>query len=449
MSLEVALNSQPGTSIRALRAQSMLPIFMIVAVDFMGLGLILPLMPFYSEHNGASALTVGALISVYALCQFLAGPILGRLSDRYGRKPILLLSQVGSFAGYILFALSNTLWLIFIARIIDGLTAGNMSVAQAYVSDNSSIANRTKAFGVTSAAFGVGTMIGPAIGGLLATKSIHAPIWIAAGLSGLTILCTARFLPEGRPVLSDGPESETRPVRATLAAIKETETRRLTWMMICFYFALSMYMSGQALFLAGRFAWGGHPFDIENIGLIFAFVAAVNIVVQTVLMKRLTVWISEESMMTLGFLLMACGFVGIGLSHGLIALVSFLAVSNVGGSILRPVVVSQLSKRVTASRQGLVMGINQSIYALSAIAAPLVGGALINRSLYLAWALIIAAIACVGFFSAFWLKAPSQAANRFDDLQSAKPEAHDEIASRPRRLSLLSVNSEAQCIGEL
>jgi MFS family permease len=200
MPRNISERSQPPTR-PVLRRRELFPIILIVAVDFLGLGLVLPVMPFYAEQNGASPFSAGALIAVFGLCQFLAGPLLGRLSDRYGRKPILLLSQIGSLFGYILLALSQTLWLTFAARIIDGLTAGNMSVAQAYVSDNSSVSDRTRVLGTLATAFGVGTMIGPAVGGLLAEKSIHAPIWAAALLSCTSVEThptSARYVPPGR-----------------------------------------------------------------------------------------------------------------------------------------------------------------------------------------------------------------------------------------------------------
>jgi MFS family permease len=390
------LSEFPQPPLPGLRRRDLFSILLIVSIDFSGLGLVLPVMPFYAERNGASAFAVGALIAVFALCQFLAGPVLGRLSDRYGRKPILLLSQIGSFLGYILLGLSKTLWLTFAARIIDGLTAGNMSIAQAYVSDNSTVSDRTRVLGTLAAAFGVGTMIGPAVGGLLAEKSIHAPIWAAAGLSCASALCTGLLLPTRKPPGTTPGRHEVHPVRAMLATFRNARTSRLTRLMACFYFVLSMYMSGQALFLAGRFTWRGHPFSLENVGIVFAFAALINILVQTLLMKRLLQRYSEEHLLTVGFFLMAVGFVGIGVCQSIAVLGCFLAMGNVGASILRPVVVSQLSRRLSSSRHGLVMGINQAIYAASAVAAPLLGGALLDRSRYSSWAFSIAAIAATG-----------------------------------------------------
>src|ERR1700679_3197352 len=187
-----------------LQPRALIPIFLIIAADTMGLGILLPLLPFYTVRTGASAVAVGALISTYAFFLFLAAPLLGQLSDRYGRKPILILSQIGSLLGYVLFALSNSLWLLFVARTIDGLSAGNMSVAQAYVSDKTSASDRTRAFGITGAAFGLGLLLGPAIGGLLATRNLRAPLWVAAGLSAVSMVCTAVLLPKGTSTVVAG-----------------------------------------------------------------------------------------------------------------------------------------------------------------------------------------------------------------------------------------------------
>jgi MFS family permease len=406
--LPASSTSRSELPLKAFERRLLLPVVLIVAVDFMGLGIVVPLLPYYTERTGASAFTVGTIISVFAFCQFLAGPFLGQLSDRYGRKPILLLSQLGSLVGYVIFAMSNTLWLIFLSRIIDGLSAGNMSVAQAFVSDHTSLSDRTKGFGLIGAAFGLGMMIGPAIGGLLSSSSIHAPLWAAASLSALSLTLTFILLP--REVKHDRTHerSESFPFRSIWATFRAPTTSRIAWLMTAFYFALSTYMSGQALFLAGRFTWQGHPFNPENIGLVFAYIAAINILVQMFLMKRLTSFSSEEKLVAAGFLLMGFGFAGVGLCLAVTPLVAFLTVANIGTSILRPIILSQLSKRVPAGKQGFVMGVNQSIYSVCAILAPLISGALINRAFYSSWAWLIALLGSVGLLIAFALKPNSR-----------------------------------------
>jgi multidrug resistance protein len=384
--------------------REMPPVILIIAVDFMGLGIVVPLLPYYTERTGASAFTVGLLISVFAFCQFLAGPVLGQLSDRVGRKPILIMSQLGSFVGYVVFALSHSLWLIFLSRIVDGLSAGNMSVAQAYVSDNTSLAERTRGFGLVGAAFGVGMMIGPALGGLLSTRNLQAPLWAAAGLSLLSVLLTWLLLPTRKRLKTPHEQTEAFALRAITKTFTASSTKQIAWLMTAFYFALSTYMSGQALFLAGHFTFRDHPFSPENIGLVFTYVALINILVQIFLMKTLTRRFSEEHLLGVGFVLMASGFGGVAFCNGLGVLLLLLTVANIGASILRPLVLSQLSKRVDPGKQGSVMGVNQSVFSVCAILAPLLSGGLINRAMYSEWAIAVAVFGCLGLSATLRLR---------------------------------------------
>ena len=393
-----------GTTPSPIGMRALLPIVLIIIVDTIGFGILMPLLPFYTERTGASAFTVGALISVYAFCSFIAAPFLGQLSDRYGRKPILIISQVGSMVGYVMFAMSNTLWLLFVARIIDGLSAGNMSVAQAYVADNSSHADRTRAFGITGAALGVGFLIGPATGGLLAVRNIHAPLWVAAGLSALSILGTLVLLPKGRLTSPATGVRHQFPAEAMIATFRAPETTIIACLIGLLYFAFGTYMSGQALFLAGRFEWHGHPFNATNVGLVFTYGSLINVLVQAVVMKRLTLLVTEKKILIAGFLMMGIGYTGIGLSSALIVLLGFVTIANAGSAMLRPIVLSQLSKRTHPSRQGLALGVHQAIFSTTAILSPLLSGALINKGLYRSWTLCAGAVVFVGAITASTLK---------------------------------------------
>ena len=173
----------------------LLPIFLVVAVDVLGMTLILPLLPFYTEKMGASPTVVGALVSIYALCQLIAGPYLGRVSDRIGRRPVLLISQVGTLIGFIVLGLAHHVWVVFLSRMIDGATAGNLSIAQAYISDVTKPEDRAKSFALIGIAFGFGFMVGPGISGYLAAQNFIYPIVAAALLSCTSILCTYFLLP--------------------------------------------------------------------------------------------------------------------------------------------------------------------------------------------------------------------------------------------------------------
>src|SRR4030095_2853356 len=172
-----------------MKKSPLLSIFLIVLVDVLGLTIILPLLPFYAEGMGATPRVVGLLVSAYAVCQFLAGRPLGHLAARIGRRPVLLVSQIGTCIGFLILAYAQTLWVVFLARIIDGLTAGNLTVAQAYIADVTDPSNRTKSFSIIGIAFGLGFLVGPGISGFLAQFAPPYPLFAGAGLSSPSVLC--------------------------------------------------------------------------------------------------------------------------------------------------------------------------------------------------------------------------------------------------------------------
>ncbi len=239
----------------------LLPIFLIVLVDVLGFTIVIPLLGFYAEKFGASPLVATTLVSVYALCSLLSTPIIGNLSDRYGRRRLLLLSQAGTCAGFLMLADSSALWMVFAGRILDGITAGNLSLAQAYISDHTKPENRAKAFGVIGVAFGVGFMFGPGIGGVLAEYGMHVPFLAAASLSLLSIICTYTLLGDEKPPQQDAAPAALpggkRPSAFDISTYAEYFRRprlgRLYLMFFLFTFAFSCFTSGFALFSERRF----------------------------------------------------------------------------------------------------------------------------------------------------------------------------------------------------
>src|SRR2546425_9742664 len=228
-------------------------IFLIVLVDVLGLTIILPLLPSYAESLGATPVVVGMLVSAYAACQLIAGPPLGHLSDRVGRRPVLLVSQMGTFAGFLILAFARALWIVFLARVIDGLTAGNLTVAQAYISDVTTPEQRTKSFGIIGIAFGLGFLVGPGVSGFLAQFGATYPIYAAAGLSFTSIMCTYFLLPSVVP--HPHPELERGLSRwdALTESFRDKQLGPLLWQFFAFTFAFSTFFSGFALFAERRF----------------------------------------------------------------------------------------------------------------------------------------------------------------------------------------------------
>jgi MFS family permease len=239
----------------------LLPIFLIVLVDVLGFTIVIPLLAYYAEHFGATPLVATTLVSVYAVCSLISTPIIGTLSDRFGRKPLLLISQAGTCAGFLMLAYSNALWMVFVGRILDGITAGNLSTAQAYISDVTEPKNRAKAFGVIGVAFGLGFMVGPAIGAELGKHGLHYPFILAASLSALSMVTTYTILPGGKPPQREGAPGALpagkRPSpfdwKVYADYFRRPGLRALYAQFFLFTFAFSCFTSGFALFAERRF----------------------------------------------------------------------------------------------------------------------------------------------------------------------------------------------------
>ena len=240
----------------------LLPIFLIVLVDVLGFTIVIPLLAYYAEHFGASPLVATTLVSCYAVCSLISTPIIGNLSDRFGRKPLLLISQAGTCAGFLMLAFSSSLWMVFVGRILDGITAGNLSTAQAYISDHTKPENRAKAFGIIGVAFGLGFMIGPAIGAELGKHGLHWPFLAAASMSALSMLATYVLLPKGAPVVEGAAQAPAgpggkRPSAFDVATYTEYFRRpglaALYAQFFLFTFMFSCFTSGMALFAERRF----------------------------------------------------------------------------------------------------------------------------------------------------------------------------------------------------
>lgn len=384
-----------------MRKSPLVPIFLIVSVDILGLTIILPLLPFYAEHFGASPAVVGLLVSTYAFCQLIAGPMLGRLSDHTGRRPLLLVSQMGTFIGFLILAFANSLWLIFFSRIIDGLTAGNLSLAQAYISDVTQPEERAKSFALIGIAFGMGFLIGPGVSGYLSQFGYQYPILVAAGLSLTSILATYFLLPTASTVATD----DAVPRKFTLLDwgnyvryFRQPGLAPLLWQFFAFTFTFSMFMSGFALFAERRFTWDGRPFGPREVGFVFAYLGFLGVILQGGLMGRLVKTFGEQRLLRTGFFLGMVGLAALGFTHSIPILLLFTAISSSGTGVVRPVATSLITQKAPRSDQGVVLGLTQSLNSVSAIVAPAISGFLIDHSLLTAWALVAAAICGIALF---------------------------------------------------
>jgi DHA1 family tetracycline resistance protein-like MFS transporter len=382
----------------------LLPIFLIVAVDILGMTIILPLLPFYAEHYGATPQTVGLLITTYALCQLLAGPVLGKLSDRYGRKPLLIISQLGTFAGFLVLGWAKTLFWIFFSRFLDGITAGNLSLAQAYISDVTEPENRAKSFGVIGIAFGLGFLIGPALSGYLSQFDYSYPAWAAAGLSATSVLCTYFLLPKAEPHV--GGPGEAGPGGKRLGLLDWGEYAKyfrhpeLSGILVQFFLfcvMFSMFISGFALFAERRFLVDGHPFGPKEVGYLYAYSGLLGVIIQGGLLGRLVKRFGEKPLARAGFLSAAAGLAGLAFINPVYLLIPVFTLTAFGTGVLRPALTSLVTRLSDRKEQGTVLGLTQSLNSVSSILAPLLAGFLIGHGDLKIWALAAAGFSLLGF----------------------------------------------------
>lgn len=393
--------------------RALIPIFLVVLVDVFGLTLVLPLLAIYAESLKASPLQATLLVSVFAACQLVSGPILGRLSDRVGRKPVLLLSQIGTFIGFIIMARATSLWMVYLARIIDGVTAGNLTIAQAYIADNTRPEERGRSFALIGIAFGLGFFIGPWITGYLVGYGLGAPIYLAAAMSLLSILCTLTLLPGGRPPqrAEDAAGPAELPGGKRLSVLEwSTYTQYLKRPVLggllaqffCYAMGFATFTSGFALFAERRLSWKGHPFTPREVGYLFGYAGFLGLIWQGGLIGRLIKRFGEARLAAAGFLSIAIGASALGVIWNIAPLLIFTTVSSFGNSVLRPVLSSLVSMRAGRHEQGVALGMVQSLNSLASILAPALGGLLIQRGLLGPWAWVGALAALMGLLLARW-----------------------------------------------
>jgi multidrug resistance protein len=379
--------------------------FLIVFVDVLGFTIVIPLLALYAEKFGASPLVATLIVSCYAIASLISTPIIGRLSDQYGRRPLLLISQAGTCLGFIVLGFSTSLWMVFVGRILDGLTAGNLSLAQAYISDHTKPENRAKAFGVIGIAFGIGFMFGPALGGWLGEYGMHYPFLAAALLSALSIFCTATLLPKEGPKvqLSDGSGPGGRRPGAFDFAVyadyfKRPALRSLYIQFFLYTFAFSSFISGFALFAERRFLHDGMPWSSREVGYLFAYSGFLGIIWQGGLIGRLVKRYGELRLTLVGFLAIVISNTLIVWvpTEGWIMLGVITIGSSFGNSIVRPVLTSRITQAVGPQEQGTAIGISGSLSSVAMMLAPPTGGFLLDHGLLDEWPMVSVAMALFG-----------------------------------------------------
>lgn len=392
-----------------------LPVFVIVLVDLMGLTIIIPLLPLYAASFGANPLLIGLLSAAYPLMQFVGAPVLGRLSDRYGRRPILLISQLGTLSGFLILGFANTLALLFISRIIDGLSGANIATAQAVITDSTDESNRTQGLGLIGAAFGLGFIIGPiiAFATLALSDNNYALVaFVAAAFSLASILLTFFWLPETHTPEKRGAASQPRTVglKAMRAALSQRNIAFFLLLMFFYQFSFGGYEHLLALFTLDRLGMNASA----NSGL-FVFAGIIIVAVQGYFVGRWSKRFGDRWLVLFGLSVLSVGLVLTALvprqavpwysREALEAEISHEAESEirvslpdeansgwlglgwllvatvpvaVGGGIMQPTINSLLTKQVAASEAGGILGLSTSFFSAANAITPVALGAVFN-----------------------------------------------------------------------
>lgn len=384
-----------------MKNKALFSIFLIVFIDMLGFGLILPLLPYYAETFGASDAVIGLLVASYAAAQLAGAPLLGRFSDRFGRRPVLLVSLFGTLVGFLLLGFARTLWLLFAARILDGLTGGNISVAQAYISDVTDAKNRVRGLGLIGAAFGLGFIIGPASGGLLSQWGYAVPAFAAAGLVTINLLLVALWLPESLTPEKRASMPEKTPavtLSALLAALKRPFTGPLLITRFFFGLAFAIFQTIFALYALRRFNLGA-----RETGFILTYVGILSVIVQGGLVGRLSQRFRDDLLIFAGVGIMALSLLGWALTPSVMVLLIVLAPTAFAGGVLNTVLSSALTKAVEPQEIGGILGLSTSIESATRVIAPTLGGLLLEQ--YGAWSPgVFGATLLAGLFLYVWRK---------------------------------------------
>jgi len=346
-------------------SRPLLIIFLTIFVNLIGFGIIIPLLPFYAETFGASPLQIGLLFAIFSVCQLVAAPVLGDLSDRYGRRPVLIFSLAGTVVSFVMLALAHSLTMLFLARIVDGLSGGNISTARAYVADITEPKDRARAYGFIGAAFGLGFVLGPALSGVLARISITAPIWVAAALTLAATAMAWLWLPE---TVHRAQAGTGNPFRFLPGLLRRPIIGRVMAIDFVYWFAFAIFQTTFALFAERRFG-----FDVPRTGYFFAAFGVLGAVVQGGLIRPVVARLGDKGTFILGLVCAVVGLVGAALAPSVVALSVALVPLALGIGFGHPTVASLVSRAARDDEQGRVQGAAGGLESLGRTIGPVWG----------------------------------------------------------------------------
>jgi len=357
-------------------------IILVVFIDLLGFSLIIPLLPYYAQTFNASDTTIGLLLASYAAAQLIGAPLLGRASDRFGRRPILLISIFGTFLGFLIFGFAESLTMLFASRILQGLTGGNLSVAQAYITDVTDTKSRNRGLGMIGAAFGLGFIIGPAVGGLLSNISYSVPAFVASALSFANLLLIAFWLPESLTAERRAQLTQKTPAFSFNALLQALE-HRLTGPLLITRFLYSLaFVILQSIF--SLFALKRFNMSVVATGFVLTYVGVVSVITQAWLVGKLSRRFKDTILIESGLLLLALGLLIWAFAPNIPILVFSVTPIALAGGMLNTIVPSALTKTVEPQEVGGILGLSTSIESSTRVISPLLGGFMLERISY--WA---------------------------------------------------------------
>jgi MFS transporter, DHA1 family, tetracycline resistance protein len=352
--------------------RKLLPILGITFIDILGFSMLIPMLPYFVTHFGASALVVGLLFAAFSACQLVAAPLWGRVSDLIGRKMVLIISQIGATIGWSMLAFAPTIGWVFFARIVEGISGGNISVTQAYVADLVEAKDRSRAFGLIGATFAAAMIFGPFGGGLLfARYGFAAPFLTAAGLQFLTLLLTIFALPESR---SHAKDEEAPGVGSIMASFKKPRLSRILWQKLAVSLGLYGWFSVIALYLHYQL-----HFSLTQTDYFFSFFAVFNVLSNVFLVGRMSAWLGDRNMSNVGLAALVLAFASVAMVHSVLGLAGTMLLFAFGMALANTGITALISNAASDREQGVVLGASSSLDSLSGILAPPVSTGLLGR----------------------------------------------------------------------
>jgi DHA1 family tetracycline resistance protein-like MFS transporter len=346
-------------------SKPLLVLFLTILVNLIGFGIIIPLLPFYATSYGASPVMIGLLFASFSVSQLFAAPLLGEWSDRWGRRPVLILSLIGTTVSFVMLAMATSLWMLFAARIIDGLSGGNITTARAYIADVTTDEDRAKAYGFLGAAFGMGFIMGPALGGFFSHISYTAPIWVAAIVSvGATVLAWI-WLPE---TLHRARAASGSPWQALRDIAGRPQLRILLGVDFIYWMSFAVYQTTFALFGANRFG-----FDAAKTGYFLSAFGFLGVIVQGGLVGPIVKRLGERTTLTAGLLLTAIGWGGSAVTYSLPMFVLLLIPGAMGIGLCNATLSALISHSAGTDEQGRIQGAAGALESVGRAAGPVWG----------------------------------------------------------------------------